>query len=374
MSPLPRSAGYGFLACFVLATLAGGASAVAVACCVVQAGLLVLATRRPGSRRWVLPTQLPLNYLPFVLGDTGTNLDCLLAAAALRCLSRRMRWPVFLVIQWSSGFVHGAGQAGPGEIVGVAAYTGALGIVIHSLLLLPDLVARLTASKGELARITRAQERLRADESLRLAMSARLSDVMELLAAARRELGERPERARTSVLRAAAVTRRLIAAVRDTAAGNRDLRTAPGDPEPVAKLAPRLTMAALIFGLTAWTAIHVIEGGPYRVLVALGGLTVSGLLLAQLFRPQHTTRLLLAQAAVTLLPLPWLGSFWTGWLTLLMATVLLTQPGLRALVVAAGLLTLHGLFPEPDHPPGMQVGWLLPAVEVAFAVLGLASF
>ncbi|WP_327141524.1 sensor histidine kinase [Nocardia sp. NBC_01327] len=371
MSPLPRSTGYLFLVCFTLSVFVGGASVATVVCCAGLAILLVAAEPRASNRWWILPAQVPLTYLPIALDGAATNLDCLIAATALRFLPARAKWPVFLGIVASSGFVHGNWRtdlAGSGY---AALTTAAIGLVVYSLLRLPELVDRLTATNDELARVTLAQERLQVARTLRVALGEQLSSVMDLLRAARRQLTEQPAHARDTIRRAATATRTMIETVRSTAMLHSELDSAPGDPEPVARLAPRLAMLALVTSLFAWTARLTMESTDNRVAMACGGAALSGLLLAQLFRPRFATPMLMVQAAIVLIPLPWLGASWSAWLILLATAVLLTQPGIRAIAEVAALVALRALYTKPDARPGFQVGWVVPGLEATLVLFGL---
>ncbi|UGT41632.1 histidine kinase [Nocardia yamanashiensis] len=375
MSPLPRSTGYLFLVSFTLSVLVGGASMVAVGCCAAAAGLLALAQLRVRSRRWVFPVQALLVYLPVAFGDAATNLDGLLAASALRCLPARARWWAFTVIVAGSGFLHGDWRREPILFGYAAVATAAIGVVTYSLLRLPELVDRLRATKDELARAALTQERLRVAGQLHAALGDELSGVRVLLRTARRELGERPERAREAMRRTAAATRRMIETVRATAAVHGEQDGAPRDPEPVSRLAPRLAMAAMVIGLAAWTITQTIESAPaHRLPVAAAGVALTGSLVAQLYRPRLASRILVAQAAIVLLPLPWLESSWCGWLPFLAIPVLLTQRGGRLAAELIGLIVLRALCSEPEAPPGIQAGWVLPVLEATLAQFGLAQF
>lgn len=225
-----------------------------------------------------------------------------------------------------------------------------------------------------MARATLARERLEVAGTLRSALGENLSDVMSLLRAARRGLIEDSTHAQHTLRHAATATREMIAKVRDMTALHRDLDTAPHDPEPVARLAPRLALAGLVISLFALTVTQTIESHDHRPVVLLGGTAISGLLLAQLRWPRYGTRLLLAQAAIALIPLPWLSSSWCAWLTLLATPVLLTQRGFRAGAGVIVLIALRALCTEPQARAGIQAGWIVPALEMTLALVGLAHF
>lgn len=373
---LPRSTGYVFLVLFTLSVFIGGADAAMVLCCTVQAGLLVLAQRRAETRVWVLPVQALVTYLPiaFVTGGSGAHQGALLAATVLWCLPARLRWIAFAVVVVGAGFAHTSWRhEWPAFLYGVLTTT-AVGIVMYSLMLLPALVDRLTSTQDELARVTLARERLRVARRLRAAVGDQLTAVMELLKSARHELVPQPERARETVVEAARATRDMTETVRQTAALHRTIDVLPRDNEPVARLAPRLTLFALASSLLVWTVNQVLESANYRVAIGVGGAVISILLLAQLLRPRIAAPLLAVQAAVALIPLPWLGASWCVWLILLAAAVLLTQRGSWVLPAVVGLIALRAVYIEPTERLAMRAGWVILAMEAMLVLFGLARF
>ncbi|MEC3956413.1 histidine kinase [Nocardia sp. CDC153] len=370
MSFLPRYGGYLFLLLFVLSVWADGAGVVPTICAAAQAVLLTLAQRRPGSRGAVMAVQPLLTYLPIVLGRAEANVDCLLAATVLWCLPNRLRWVVFLAVAASSGFVHVGWHGVWTDHLYADLNTAAIGLVAYSLLRLPSLVDRLERTQGDLADATLARERLEVARRLRAALGDQLTGVGDLLRRARTELTADPLRARTSVEQATAATRRVIETVRETAAVHRELEIRPADESPVSRLTPRLTLFALITSLFAWTVIKTLESEHDSVATAVGGAVLSSLLVAQVLRPAWAKRLLPVQAAVTLLPLPWLGSAWGVWLMLLAVAVLLSGRGITAVLATVGLVALRAVYSAPDA----RWGWMILATEAILVVSGLCRF
>ncbi|MEC3917477.1 sensor histidine kinase [Nocardia sp. CDC160] len=371
MSFLPRYGGYLFLLLFTLSVWADGAGAVPTICAAAQAALLTLAQRRPGSRGPVLAVQPVVTYLPIVLlGRAEANLDCLLAATVLWCLPNRLRWFVFVAVAASSGFVHVGWHAVWTDHLYVDLNTVAIGLVVYSLLRLPRLVDRLERTQGDLAEATLARERLEVARRLRAALGDQLTGVGDLLRQARTELATEPPHARAVVEEATTATRRVIETVRETAAVHRDLEIRPADESPVSRLTPRLTLLALITSLVAWTVIKTLETERDSVATAVGGAVLSSLLMAQVLRPAWVQRLLPVQAAVTLLPLPWLGSAWSVWLILLAVAVLLSGRGIAAVLGMVGLVGLRAVYSAPDA----RWGWMILATEAILVVSGLCRF
>lgn len=360
---------------FTLAALIGGADSVMVICFALQAGLLVLAQRRPGSRRWVLPIQLALTCLPLVVtGDIGVNQGFLLAATVLWCVPTRWRWPAFGLVVAGAGGAHQDWRDTWATYLYGVLTTAAVAIVIYSLLRLPELVDRLTTTRDDLARATLARERLQLARRLRAALGDQVDLVMIWLRVARRDIDSAPDTAQLAASQVARVTRGMTKTVRETAELYRRSDAPPRDIEPVAWLAPRLTLVALVMSLLAWTVDQTLENTEYRPAVVLGGFTMSGLLLAQLRWPRYATLMLLIQAAVTLVPLPWLGANWCVWLILLATSVLLSQPGIRALIIAAALTALRAAYTEPAAQLTSRAGWVILAMEATLVLFGLSRF
>ncbi|QIS09683.1 sensor histidine kinase [Nocardia arthritidis] len=366
MSFLPRCTGYLFLILITVSVSMNGAGAVPAICCAAQAVLLVLAQRRSGGRAWILPIQLLVTYLPFALSTGAVNLDGLLAATVLWCLPLRWARFGFLLVVAVSGGIHG----GRHDYLYAAVTTAAIGLVVYVLLRLPILIDELRSSRHELAELTLARERLEATQRLRAALGDRLTSVIDLLQRARAAAD--PLRARDAVGAAASATREIIGTVRQTAIRQGALTRLPPD-SATSRLAPQLTLVALVVGLAGWTVIEAVEiGRPYWPTV-LGGATMSILLLGQLFWPRWARRLLLVQAAATLAPLPWVGS-WSVWLMLLAVSALLSLSGMRAAIAVAGLFALRAAYSVPTSGLSGHGNWIIPAAEATLVLYGLARF
>ncbi|MEU6584386.1 histidine kinase [Nocardia sp. NPDC046763] len=370
---LPRSTGYLLLVVLLLSVLAHDAVAAAV-CGAMQAGLLVVAQRYPAARAQVLAMQIAATWLPILVIGGAVSTDYLLAATALFATRRRWRWVVFVLIVVISGVVHGAWQpVWPGPVY-VALGTAASGLVLYSLLRLPELLDRLSDTRSELAQATLVQERLLIADRLRAALGDQVATVRDLLADARRELTTRPDQARTAADQAASATRRTIRAVREIATAQRDLDVQPVDGAPIARLVPRLTILAIVVGLFGWTANQAMEMTDHRLSIAIGGTLLSCLFLAGLYTPRYALPLLTAQAVITLLPLPWFGAYWSAWLILLATAVLLTLRGPWAVAVVIALFALRATYTKPGVAPIDPSLWLLLALQAMLALFGLARF
>ncbi|WP_018348014.1 sensor histidine kinase [Longispora albida] len=370
MHLVPRLSGYAFLALFVLSTVSGAQHWVVPLVCAAQAAVLVLAQRH-GYRLWLLAAQVLLAYTPAVFDPLAPNLDCLLAATVLWCVPGRWRWPAFLVAAGLSEVAHGWPA---GSEPGVSAVTtAAIGLVMYSFLRLPQLVDRLEATREDLARMTLDQERMRAASRIRAAMGDDLDAVAGLLRDARAKLPREQEHARAAVVEAGQAVRQMIETVRSTAATHGTDAPKPRDSEPVARLAPQLSLFALVASLATWISRQAIENPGYWLPISLGGTAMAVMLLVQLHWPRLAMPMLLGQTAVALLPLPWLGATWCTWLILLAAAYLLAQRGVWSVVAAVALVALRAGYTE-ESAQLERAGWVILAMQATLVLFGLARF
>ncbi|MGW4248062.1 histidine kinase, partial [Nocardia sp. NPDC004722] len=369
---LARSTGYLFLVVYVLSVVFGGNGIAASACAIAQAALLVAADRWRGHYRSALLAQGLATYLPIVVFGPGTvDLDALLAATI--ALGPRGRWVGFGLVALASGPVHHGWHAGPATYLLASVGTAAIGLVIFSLLRLPGLVDRLDSTRDELTRVIRSEERLRVARDLRAGLGAQLVEVAELLHRVRADLTRAPGLAGRAAEEAAERTRAIVAMMRRTAAAQHELDLPARDTAPVTRTAPRLALATLAASMLALTANQVFEVDRYPAANALGGLTVSTLLLAQVIRPGLAGPLWWTQLVVTLAPLPWLGPYWALWLVPLAVAALLRERVAWA-SVAVGCLALRAVFTAPTGGLADRTGWVLLASEATLVLFGLARF
>ncbi|WP_067534260.1 sensor histidine kinase [Nocardia crassostreae] len=374
MSLLSRSIGYLFLVPCILPVVFGG-NGIATACCAVaQAVLLVMAHRWPGPTRPVLVAQVVATYLPIAFFHTAAvDLDGLLAATVALGPGRRSRWLAFGAVVVAAGPLDHGLHASATAYLHAAIGTAAVGLVLSSLLRLPDLVDQLDSTQEELTRVIRAEERFRVARELRAGLGEQLLVVMDRLRLVRREMAESPDRACRTADDVADRTRTIVAMMRRTTATQRDFDRPATDRAPVARLAPRLTLAALVASLLAISANQVMEVPQYQVLNAAGGLAFSALLLAQVLRARFAVPLLRVQLALTVISLLWLGPSWCSWLSLLAVAALLRQ---RApwVVAAIGFFALRAVFTEPTGALADRTSWVLLALQTILVLFGLSRF
>ncbi len=374
MSLLSRSTGYLFLVVYVLSVVVGGNGIVTACCVVVQAILLVIAHRRRGPDRPVLVAQGVFSYLPIVLPAAGTvDLDWMLAATILVGPGHRLRWFGFCVVTLASGPIHYGLHADAATYLHAYVATAAVGLVTYSLLRLPVLLDRLNSTQDELSRVVRTEERLRVARDLRSGLGTQIMTVLERLRRVRTEIAETPELARRTADDVADRTRSIVAVMRRTAAAQHELDTPSADPAPVARLAPRLALAALVASLIAMIANQVLEVPAHHLANGLGGVVISALLVAQVLRPRYATALLGLQALLTLVPLLWLGPAWCSWLTLLAVAALLRER-VSWMLFAVGAIALRAVFAEPVGELTQPGGWVFMALEATLSLYGLARF
>ncbi|WP_433591715.1 histidine kinase [Nocardia sp. CA-145437] len=373
MSLLSRSTGYLFLVAYAGSVVLGG-SGIAIACCAIgQAAILVVAHRR-GPAWPVLAVQALLTYLPIVFfGSTAVDLDSLLAATVLLMPGQRLRWFGFCVVTLVSGPVHHGLPASGEAYLHAYVATAAVGLVVYSLLRLPNLVDQLGSTREDLADVVRAEERLRVARDLRAGLGEQLVAVTERLQLVRRELAESPDRAVSTADDVADRTRTIVAMMRRTASDQREHDRPSKDPAPVARLAPRLTLAALVASMLAIIANQILEVPQYQAVNAVGGLALCALLLAQVIQPRFAVPLLWTQLLLTLIPLLWLGSAWCSWLSLLAVAALLRERAPWA-IAAVGLFALRAVFTEPTGALDDRTSWVLLALQATLSLFGLSKF
>lgn len=374
MSLLARSTGYLFLLPCVLPVVFGG-NGIAIACCAVaQAVLLVTAHRRPGLNRPLLVAQAVATYLPIAFfGAATVELDGLLAAAIAMGPGPRSRWFAFGIVTVASGPLDYGWHASGTAYLHGAVGTAAVGLVLSSLLRLPELVDQLGSTQEDLTRVIRAEERFRVARDLRAGLGEHLRTVTDRLHQVRRELAESPDLAGRTADEVADRTRAIVAMMRRTAAAQYEVDRPSKDRAPVARLTPRLTLAALVASMLAISANQVMEVPQYQVLNAVGGLAFSTLLLAQVICARFAVPLLWAQLTLTLIPLPWLGPPWCSWLSLLAVAALLRQRVSWA-VAAIGFFALRAVFTEPAGALAERTSWILLALQTTLVLFGLARF
>jgi two-component system sensor histidine kinase DesK len=246
--------------------------------------------------------------------------------------------------------------------------------VIHTrfgLARLTDLIRAVHAARDELAEAAVNAERVRASDSLRVAVDGRLAEAAGRSAAALRAIAGNPSLAREQIAETAVTARRALEEVREVATRYRNApwpEAAPAKPgEP---LAPRLAQAvlvvvlcglALLYLLFVAENVHGVPGGYSIPVVALTIADAVALVILQLrhswpsrgaARPRGWPVTLFLQAILTyaLFPL-------TGWHPLIML----------------GFLAGSALLLVPAAPGWAAFAALIATLPVLFAVKPIAG-
>lgn len=203
------------------------------ACVAVGAGVL-MACALSDVRRWpawlrlavILPqvaaTVLPLAWLGAPWGSMGGPL----AATILLVLSRRIRWPLYVLV--------GAGVAALGTLgASPGAWQAYLiistlltGLALYGIGSLSRLVIQVNHAHGELTRMAVTRERLRVARNLHDLLGRDLSRVAVATSTAHRYVEEEPDLAKEEVAEVLDIARRAVAKVRAVASGYRRMSLA----------------------------------------------------------------------------------------------------------------------------------------------------
>src|SRR5262249_18883735 len=132
-------------------------------------------------------------------------------------------------------------------------------LILFGLARLAGLVAQVHAARGELAEAAVTAERVRAADSLRLAVGDLLSVAAGRAVAARRAITRSQAQAREHIAEVGVAARRALAEVREVTGRFRDARGPElcAVPEDGVVLAPRLAQAVLVVVLGAFAVQNV---------------------------------------------------------------------------------------------------------------------
>ncbi|MDW6062571.1 histidine kinase [Streptomyces sp. FXJ1.4098] len=121
-----------------------------------------LAPRLSGARHWTLALQALLTFLPFaVFKHAWLGMPGFLAGSSLLVLPPPLSWVAFAAIMGCTDVLLFQVGFGWGEVAYTTVSTALTGLVVFGLSRLSGLVAEVSRSRAELARLAVAQERLR---------------------------------------------------------------------------------------------------------------------------------------------------------------------------------------------------------------------
>ncbi|MFD1940185.1 sensor histidine kinase [Nonomuraea mangrovi] len=270
----------------------------------LQIVVVVVAAGAARGGWWYVAAQTALTYGPpaFLSGmwHVGSGF---IVATLLLAVHHWIRWPLSIVAGVVAAAVHTSWW--PAHTVGDLAwpFVAALnaGLACFILVHMARLTGRLHATRDELSRETLAQERLRAAVRLRGALGDHLSAITAALERAR----DHDREAAHEIRRAAGLARATLGKVREVAVGHRDTSVPTREPPR-----PLLMYGALVVTLT----MHVWQTQANIGLQRLGYLplvlAVAFLQVGVVVWPRHVRWLLPLQAALSLVPMSFLGWEW----------------------------------------------------------------
>jgi len=386
----------------------GPSEAPFVAALVVLPMLYVVPATRPWwlRHRWLLlAVQAALTYMPFALfgGSWPAGLSGWLAGLVLLTLPSPVSWLVSGALAAAEVAVR-AGLVGlpyasaPSAGLWVLIAFAANALILFGLARLAGLIVQVHAARGELAEAAVIAERVRAADSLRLAVGDRLSAAAGQAAAALRAITRNQAQAREHIAKTGAAARRALAEVREVTARFRDMGGPElgAVPEDGVVLAPRLAQTVLVVVLAAFAvqnvndvAQNVISVGTAHVAPVVTGWAVAdtiALVALQLRhswpspgggRPPGWPVTLGLQAVLTYAMVPELG-----WRPLVMCgflagSALLLFRGPRGRVAFAAVIAsvpaLLAVKPVPGLTPPEEISVAI-YLTAAAAVLGLLVY
>jgi len=160
-------------------------------------------------------------YLPVAqYGGLWLTMPAFLAANALLMLPRAVSVPLTIAVLTSVGWFYARENPGPPlHIAGQVAWALTTIVAVYGLTRLARLVGELNATRGELARMAVAEERLRFARDVHDLLGLSLSAVTLKAELANRLLAEYPERAREQLAEIVTLSRKAIGDVRSVASG-----------------------------------------------------------------------------------------------------------------------------------------------------------
>jgi two-component system sensor histidine kinase DesK len=319
--------------------------------------LVVLLARdfRPRVRYGLVAAVGLLGLAPFLL--LGTDWDWMpwpLAAAVLCALPARAAWPILGLILAATGAA--AALLGYGVYLSIwyMIVTADDALIVFGPAALAGLVARLHATRDELARLALVGERARLDAELRAALGGNLRAIAFRI---RRAAGAQPEAARQDLCAATEFARHTMAEIRSTAGGRRTDSTPQSSahsPPPIDS--PRLAFLVLLAVLLIQCVLVVINIVYYEpvapwVLVLAVTLLIA-IVIAQVLPQNRIT--FAVQALLILLPLLAGLLSWDRILSFLTGKVLLTLRPPVSWVIAAFLMAWHAFLEFRDGTTGIN--------------------
>ncbi|MBL1097975.1 sensor histidine kinase [Streptomyces coffeae] len=183
-----------------------------------------LAPRLAEARQWTLVLQALLTFLPFaVFKQAWLGMPGFLAGSALLMLSPALGWTAFTTVLLCTDVLLFQVGFGWGKVGYTTVSTALTGLVVFGLSRLSGLVAEVSRSRAELARLAVAQERLRFSRDVHDLLGYSLSTITLKCELVHRLVPRQNSRAQRELSEILQTSRQALADVRAVASGYRTM-------------------------------------------------------------------------------------------------------------------------------------------------------
>jgi two-component system, NarL family, sensor histidine kinase DesK len=183
-----------------------------------------LAPHLSGARRWTLALQALLTFLPFaVFKHAWLGMPGFLAGSSLLVLTPALAWPAYAAILLCTDVLLFQVGFGWGEVAYTTVSTALTGLVVFGLSRLSGMVAEVSRSRAELARLAVAQERLRFSRDVHDLLGYSLSTITLKCELVHRLVPQQNSRVQQELSEILQTSRQALADVRAVASGYRQM-------------------------------------------------------------------------------------------------------------------------------------------------------
>ncbi|WPB93023.1 sensor histidine kinase [Streptomyces malaysiensis] len=183
-----------------------------------------LAPRLSGARHWTLALQAVLTFAPFaIFKHAWLGMPGFLAGSSLLVLVPALAWPAFAAILLCTDVLLFQVGFGWGQVAYTSVSTALTGLVVFGLSRLSGLVAEVSRSRAELARLAVAQERLRFSRDVHDLLGYSLSTITLKCELVHRLVPRQNSRAQQELSEILQTSRQALADVRTVASGYRKM-------------------------------------------------------------------------------------------------------------------------------------------------------
>lgn len=183
-----------------------------------------LAPRLAAARHWTLLLQAALTFLPFaVFEQAWLGMPGFLAGSGLLVLAPAVAWPTFAAILVITDVLLFQVGFGWDKVAYTTVSTTITGLVVFGLSRLSGLVAEVSRSRAELARLAVAQERLRFSRDVHDLLGLSLSTITLKCELVHRLVPRQNDRAQQELAEILQTSRQALADVRAVASGYRKM-------------------------------------------------------------------------------------------------------------------------------------------------------